>query len=222
MVMHIIGAVITALIILGGLFTIIRNFARFLIDSLRGHPGKAWIDRPYLFRAIAATATIFWLFAPYHDTNNTLNLDASQQQWASFGLYLTAAAAWLWMLRISFLNSIPAEMVPLRTKQKGRLSWQAVGVIGFLVQLLFAAGVGALFAFTTNIEALFAFIPSGVLSVLERVAIFVLLLASAFMSLWRTSFAAAGPDHTFAERLQHVVGGPAAGPPHAQAETQEE
>lgn len=219
---HIIGAVVTALIILGGLFTILRSFARFLADSLRGHPGKAWLDRPYLFRAIATTATLFWLFAPYHGANNALALDDSQQQWTSFGLYIVAAVAWLWMLRISFINSIPADMVPLRTKQKGRLSWQAVGAIGFLVQLIFAAGVGALFAFTTNIESALAFIPSGLLSVLERVAVLVFLLASAFMSLWRTAFAAAGPDHTFAERLQHVVGGPTAGTPHTNVEAHEQ
>lgn len=212
MVLHIIGAVITALIILGGLYLILRNITLFLTDALRGHPGSAWIDRPYLFRAIASTATLFWLFGPYRGANDALHLTGNQQQWVAFSLYLTAAAAWLWILRINFIKNIPADLLPQRTRQPGRLSWQGIGVIGYLAQLVLAAGVGALFAFG----------PGGAQSILVRLGVLVLLLASAFTSLWRISFVAAGPDHTFAQRLQHVVGGPTAGPPHAPPEATEE
>jgi hypothetical protein len=205
MFVHVVGAVIAALILLGGLYTILRNFTLFLVDSLRGHPGVPWFNRPYLFRALGVLALILWLYGPYSGVNNTLQLTGEEQRLTAFALYVIAAANGLWTLRISFLTSIPPALLPYRTHQRGRISWRDLATVSYLLQLVLAAAIGSLFAF----------FPDGIQAILARIGVLALLLGSAFVSLWRTSYiTAVGPEHSFAERLQHVVGGPDAGPPH--------
>lgn len=194
----IVGAVIAALVILGGLFSALRYLVLFLVDQLRGHPGQAWFNRPYLFRSIAFTATLFWLYGT-NFTATALQFGAEQQRLASFVLYLVAAACFLWTLRISFLNSIPAEVRAVRARGSGLTGWGMLAGSSFLVQVVCAAGVGALFAFPP------ANLPwYGV--VLARLGVFVLLIISALASLWRTSYLAGPAHHTLSQRWEHVIG----------------
>ena len=208
-VTHIIGAVITALIILGGLYAILRNFAIFLVDGLRGHPGKAWYNRPYLFRAIAVTATLFWLFGPFYGANDVLHLSADQQHITLFALYIVAAATSLWVLRIGFLDRIPQSMLHLRTNRRGFISWGTLAIVSYLIQLACAVAVGLLFAFA----------PGGSQSLGVRALVLVFLLASAFTSLWRMSYLAGPDNHTLTQQMEHVLGGRDAGPLHTHTTT---
>ncbi len=201
-VSHIIGAVFTALIILIGLYTILRSFTLFLVDGLRGVPGVAWYNRPYLFRAIAVTATLFWLFGHFKGQQDSLHLPAEQQRLVLFGLYVLAAAAGLWVLRIGFWRSIPAAMRPLRTNRPGYISWGTLAGVSYLIQLACAVAVGALFVFA----------PGGAESWLVRIAVFAILLISAYTSLWRMSYLA-GPDNdALRAQMDQVLGGRPAAP----------
>jgi hypothetical protein len=201
-VTHIIGAVLTALIILAGLYTVLRNFTLFLVDGLRGQPGVAWYNRPSLFRAVAVTATLFWLFGPFTGKQDTLHLPIDQQRLIVFGLYVFAAAAGLWVLRIGFWRSIPTAMRPLRTNQRGYLSWGAIAAVSYLTQLTCAIVVGVLFVFA----------PGGTESWFVRIAIFAILLISGYMSLWRMSYLA-GPDNdALRAQMEQAFGGRTASP----------
>ncbi|MBA3825821.1 MAG: hypothetical protein H0X24_18215 [Ktedonobacterales bacterium] len=200
---HIIGAVITALIILAGLYTVLRNFTLFLVDGLRGLPGVAWYNRPYLFRAIAVTATLFWLFGPFYGKQDSLHLPTDQQRFVLFALYVLAAAAGLWVLRIGFWRSIPAAMRPLRTNQPGFISWGTLAAVSYLIQLTCAITVGLLFAFA----------PGGTGSWPVRIAVFAILLISGYTSLWRMSYLA-GPDNdALRSQMEQAFGGRPAAPP---------
>jgi hypothetical protein len=194
----IVGVVLAALIILGGLFSALRYLVLFLADQLRGHPGQAWFNRPYLFRAIAFTATLFWLYGTNFEAT-ALRFDTSEQRVASFALYLLAATCFLWTLRISFLNAIPAEVRAVRTRGSGLTGWGTLAGTAFFVQVLCAAGVGALFAF----------LPANLpwySVVLSRLGVFILFIISALASLWRTSYLAGPAHHTLSQRWEHVIG----------------
>jgi hypothetical protein len=208
MVAHIIGAVVAAIIMLAGLYSILRNVVLFLNDQLRGHPGKWWVDRPYFFRAVAWTATLFWLYGPTFAAT-ALGFNENQLRIGVFALYMLAAASFLWVLRVSFINSIPATIKPIRTRQAGIISWNGIALSTYLVQLVFAAGIGAIFAFADGTN------QAWWMLVLGRLAVLVLLVGSALASLWRTSYIAGPEPHTFRQRMDHVIGGTEGGHPAA-------
>ncbi len=201
MVGHIIGAIVAAVIMLAGLYSILRNVVLFLADQLRGHPGTWWVDRPYLFRAIAWTATLFWLYGPAFEST-ALGFQENQQRISVFVLYMIAAASFLWVLRVGFINSVPAAIKPIRTRKAGIMSWNAIAATTYVVQLVLAAGIGAVFAFVEGTG------QPWWMTVLTRVGVLVLLVASALVSLWRTSYIAGPEPHTFRQRIDHVIGGP--------------
>jgi hypothetical protein len=208
MVAHIIGAVVAAIIMLAGLYSILRNVVLFLNDQLRGHPGKWWVDRPYFFRALAWTATLFWLYGPTFAAT-ALSFNENQLRLSVFVLYMVAAASFLWVLRVSFINSIPATIRPIRTRQAWIISWNGIALSTYLLQLVFAAGIGAIFAFADGTN------QAWWMLVLGRLAVLVLLVGSALASLWRTSYIAGPEPHTFRQRMDHVIGGTEGGHPAA-------
>lgn len=198
-----VGAIIAGLIILGGLFAIVRNLVVFFIDLLRGADGKPWSDRPYLFRALAWIFTLVWLFGPYAGRYDVLHLTHEQQQFTTLGLFVLTAAAWLWVLRVSFLDGIPQQLFHLRTRQTPAMSWQGIGTLTYLFQLLCAIGLGVLFVF----------VAQDINPIVTQVLVVVLLLGTGFMSVLRMNYIA-GADHTLGEKIQHVLGGRDAGQPH--------
>jgi hypothetical protein len=201
---QIIGATIAALIILGGMYAIVRNLAVFFLDMFRGFGGKAWYNRPYLFRALAWAFTLVWLYGPYAGKYDALHLSVDQQRGVTLGLYLAAAASWLWLLRVSYLDGIPQHFLHLPTRGQRGISWHGMGNVTYLLQLLCAAALGVLFVyFSGDINA-----------IILQVAALALVVITAVLSLWRTSYLA-GMEHTFRETAIHVFGGRDAGPPHA-------
>lgn len=204
-----VAAIVVALIILGGLYSIARNLAVLLAETARGQQSKAWYDRPYLFRVVASAFTLFWLFGPYQ----ALHLNAGQVQALGFSLYLIAAAAWLWLLRISFLDGIPQHLLKLGPAWGRGLGWQGHLGITYLVQLLCAAGVGLGF----TLLGASSFHTSAPKVPIALIVVVPFLLITAAVSSWRISLLA-GPDHTVGERLLHVIGGRDAGPPHAHSD----
>lgn len=201
MTQQLIGAIISALIILGGMYAIVRNLFVFLVDEVRGHPGKAWYDRPYLFRMLAWAFSLLWLFGPYE----ALNLGDEGRRLATYAAYVLSAASWLWVARVSFLDGIPQHLFHLRTRQTKEMSWHSLAGLTYLGQVLFAAAFGALFIFITA--------DSTFVEVIVRVAAFVFLIGTAFMSLLRMDYLT-GVDHSFTESMQHVIGGRDAGQTH--------
>ncbi len=195
MVPQIIGAILAIIIILGAMYGIIRNVVIFLFDAMRGNASTPWFQRPYLFRALAWTATLFWLYGPYTGNNNVLQFTADQQHITAFALYVVAAAGWLWVWHINFINRIPQHMLNLRFGAHGRTGWHWLSGQIYLVQLGIAIGVGALFAYA----------PVSISPILLRLAAFVLLLGSGFASLYRATYLI-GPGHTLGERIQHAIG----------------
>ncbi len=197
MTSSIVGAVITSLIILGGLYAIARNLFVFFVDQVRGHPGTWWFDRPYLFRSLAWTFTLFWLFGPY----DVLQLGTQGLRWLAFGFYIVAAAAWLWILRVSFLDGIAQRGLKSGPSWARWLGFGGHATLTFLIQLVCAGALG------------YVFLRAGLSSPLVWVVVVAFLIGTAGMSLWRMSVLI-GPGHTFGERMQHVLGGREAGPPH--------
>jgi hypothetical protein len=200
MTVQVIGAAIRALIILGGLYAIIRNLGIFLVGVARGQQGKSWYNRPYLFRALAWCFTLFWLFGPYYSPYNVFQLTHDQSNIVAFTLFLLAAAAWLWIERISFLDGIPQQELPNGPAWAQRLGWEGHATLTYLIQLACAAALGLLFV---------AFAKSG----LVWLVILPFLIGTAGMSFWRFT-CMTGEDHTLGEKLQHALGGRDAGPPH--------
>jgi hypothetical protein len=199
---EVIGAIIRALIILGGLFAVARNLGIFFIGGLRGHAGQRWYNRPYLFRALAWTFTLFWLFGPYYTPNNIFQLTESQTRITSFALFMLAAAAWLWVERISFLDGIPQQILPKKPAWARWLGWEGHATLTYLIQLVCAAAIGLLFISVTSKSIALAWL-----------AVLPFLIGTAGMAFWRFT-CMVGPDHTFGEVMQHVLGGRDAGQPH--------
>jgi hypothetical protein len=197
---EVIGALIRALIILGGLFAIARNLGIFFIGGLRGHSGQRWYNRPYLFRALAWTFTLFWLFGPYYGTSNVFQLTENQTRITSFVLFLLAAAAWLWVERVSFLDGIPQQILPAGPAWARGIGWEGHATLTYLIQLVCAAAFGLIFV-TFGVTAL------------AWLVVLPFLIGTAGMAFWRFS-CMIGPDHTFGETVQHMLGGRDAGPPH--------
>lgn len=211
---QIIAAVIVALIMLGGLYAIARNTFVFLADALRGHQGSAWYDRPYLFRALAWIFVLAWLFGPY----TSLGLDAGQRQALAFSLYILTAAAWLWVLRISFLDGIPQQQFRLGPSWGKRMGWTGHTVITYIVQLVAAAGIGVLFTLLGS-GKLFGIDPNTTAAKpLFFVVALPFLLLTGLMSMWRVSLLMGPEHHSVREQVRHLVGGREAGPPHAHSD----
>jgi hypothetical protein len=207
---HIIAAIIVALVMLGGLYAIARNTAVFLVDALRGHPGKAWYDRPYLFRALAWIFTLFWLFGPY----TSLPLNDSQRQILAFALYILTAAAWLWILRISYLDGIPQQQLVRGPSWAKGMGWHGHSLLTYLFQLVAAVGIGVLFNLLGS-HQLFGLDPNDPSSKpLFFLVALPFLLLTGLMSLWRVSLLLGSEPHTLGEQVQHLVGGRDAGSPH--------
>lgn len=194
-----IAAVIAALIILAGLFSVARNLY-LLITHRRQEPAqRAWFDRPYLFRALAWTATLLWLYGGEFE-KNMLNFSTDQVRVAAFVLYMIAAACFLWVLRGNFHNSLTPDLLAMRTRQRGVIGWRGIELTTYAIQLVFAAGVGTLFAFVdTSAQPWWGI-------VLIRVGALALLIASGIANFWRTSYLAGPGKHTLRQRFEHVIG----------------
>jgi hypothetical protein len=196
---NMIGAGIAALIILAGLFSVARNLYLLVAHSRRGQDHRAWFDRPYLFRALAWTATLFWLYGGEFE-KQALHFSPDQVRVAAFALYMVAAACFLWVLRGSFHNSLTPELLAVRTRQRGVIGWRGIEWITYIIQLIFAAGIGALFAFVqANGQPWWA-------TVLIRLGALALLIASGIANFWRTSYRAGPGKHTLRQRFEHVIG----------------
>ncbi len=207
---HIIAAVFVALIMLGGIFAIARNTVIFLVDTLHGNAGKAWYNRPYLFRGLAWFFTLTWLFGPY----TSLGLDTTQQQIMAFALYIVVAASWLWVLRVSFMDGIPQRQFKLGPAWGIRLGWSGHATITYLFQLLSAAGIGVLFVLL-GANRLLGLNPTDPSSKpLFFLVVLPFLIIIGLMSMWRVSLLMGGVTHTPIEAVQHIIGGREAGPAH--------
>lgn len=204
-----IGATIVSLVILGGLYAIARNLVVFIVDLMHGHGNKAWFDRPYLFRVLAWVFTLFWLFGPY----KSLHISTFQTQALSFALYVCAAAAWLWLLRIGFLDGIPQTLFNQGPAWAKHLGWHGHAAITYGIQLICAAGIGLVFVLVGSQQL--AGIPAR--SPLVFLLVLPFLLGTAAMSLWRIS-SLTSQIHTLPERVAHLVGGRDAGAPHPPTE----
>ena len=200
MTQQFVAAIIRALIILGGMFAITRNLGIFFAGELIGHSGKRWFDRPYLFRALASAFTLFWIFGPFVPQYNVFHLTITELRTASLALYLLAAAAWLWIERISFLDGIPQQELPQGPAWAHWLGWQGHASLTFVIQFLSAAALGILFVVFGN-------------SALRWLVVLPFLIGTAGMSFWRFT-TLTGDNHSLGERLQHVLAGRDVGPPH--------
>ena len=187
---HYIGTVIAALIILGGLYAIARNFAVFFIDILRGSGGKQWFNRPYLFRALAWAFTLFWLYGPYTD----LHLTQTNERILAFGFFIFASAAWLWVLRVSFLDGIPQQELSSGPAWAKGIGWNGHATLTYLIQLVCATILGLIF------------VSFGKDSPLYWLLVIPFLIGTAGMSIWRISTLTA-PGETLGEHLQHALAG---------------
>jgi hypothetical protein len=197
-----IGAIISGLIILGGLYAIIRNFAIFLFHITIRQRTKPFYNQPYLFRTLAWIFTLFWLYGPY----SSLHFSQEGEKWLAFTFYMLAAVNWLWVARVSFLDGIPQQEFQLGPSWAHVIGWQGHATITYLIQVMCAAGLG------------FIFISVELSSILRWALVVLLFLISIILSTWRISIQT-GHDHTLSERLQHALGGREAGPPHTSAET---
>jgi ABC-type amino acid transport system permease subunit len=207
MVPQIVGAILGIIIILGAVFGILRNVTIFLIEAVRGDTNRPWFQRPALFRAAAWTATLFWLYGPYTGDNNVLHFTADQQHNTAFALYVIAAACWLWVWHVNFLNGIPQNMLHLRFGARGGTGWQWLSGRIYLVQLIIAIGVGTLFVYAPNWISAYTpnWLPGWVLPVLARVVALILIGGSAIASIYRATYLI-GPGHSLNERIQYAIG----------------
>jgi hypothetical protein len=193
---HLAGAIISGIIILGGVIAVFYNLERFFIDELRGHRGKSFFERPFLWRAIASAFTLFWLFAPY----SQIGLDDSQRRLLAFALFMIMAAAWLWLVAVGYLAGLSPQQRQVGPAWAHGLGWSGHLALSYLLQLVCAAALGYLYVQFSNTQLLWILLVP-------------FLIGTIGVSSWRMALLT--PNHTLAQRMQHVLGGHDPVPPHS-------